>query len=63
MAAPKLRLVKVIVHPIFVVDDGETLREFPNGPTEIPASEWDRFPEKLKSDIAEVEAQLAADTN
>lgn len=55
----KLRLVKVIVHPIFVVDDGETLREFQNGPSDVPAADWPGFPEKLARDIAEVEKQLA----
>lgn len=59
MGAPKLRLVKVIVHPIFVVDDGETLEEFRNAPSEIPASEWPGFPDRLKRDIAEAEKQLA----
>lgn len=57
----RLRLVKVIVHPIFVVDDGETISEFENRPSAIPASEWDAFPEKLKADIAEVESQLNAE--
>lgn len=58
---PKLRLIKVIVHPIFVVDDGENLTEFENGPSEIPAADWPGFPERLKQDIAEAEKQLRAD--
>lgn len=57
----KLRLVKVIVHPIFVLDDGENITEFENQPSVIPASEWPDFPERLKRDIAEAEAQLNAD--
>lgn len=54
----RLRLVKVIVHPIFVVDDGYSLSEFQNTASEIPASEWDGFPAKLKADVAEAERQL-----
>ena len=57
----RLRLVKVIVHPIFVVDDGESLNEFPNTATEVHASEWDAFPARLVRDIAEAEAQLNAE--
>lgn len=54
----KLRLIKVLVHPIFVVDDGESLTEFPNTPSEVPASEWDAFPGKLKADTAEAEKAI-----
>jgi hypothetical protein len=54
----RLRLVKVVVHPIFVVDDGESLTEFQNTPSEIPASEWDGFSERLKADIATAETAL-----
>lgn len=54
----KLRLLKVLVHPIFVVDDGETLDEFPNQPSEIPAAEWDEFPARLRADVAEAEQRL-----
>jgi hypothetical protein len=57
----RLRLVKVVVHPIFVVDDGESLSEFPNAATEIPAAEWPDFPARLERDIAEAEAQLNAE--
>lgn len=53
-----LRLVKVIVHPIFVVDDGETLTEFANTASEIPAADWPDFPGRLLRDIAEAEAKL-----
>lgn len=57
----KLRLVKVIVHPIFVVDDGEQLTEFENTASTIPAVEWPDFPARLQADIAEAEAQLNAE--
>lgn len=54
----KLRLVKVVVHPILVVDDGDSLTEFDNQPSVLPASEWAEFPAKLAADIAEVEKAL-----
>lgn len=60
---PKLRMLKVIVHPILVIDDGKTLREFANQPSVIPANEWEDFPERLKADIAAIERQLANDEN
>ncbi len=39
----KLRLLKVIVQPVFVLDDGETLIEQAGQPVEVPASEWPTF--------------------
>ena len=59
----RLRLVKVVVHPILVVDDGETLTEFRNQPSEVPAAQWPQFPERLKRDIAEAEAQINAESS
>ena len=56
--AKRLRLIKVIVHPIFVVDDGTSLAEFPNSPSEIPAAEWPDFPARLAADIAATEQAL-----
>jgi hypothetical protein len=40
----KLRLLKVIVQPVFVVDDGETLTERITEPVVVPASEWPTYP-------------------
>lgn len=39
----KLRLLKVLVQPVFVADDGETLTEIPTQPVEVPAAEWPSF--------------------
>lgn len=49
---PTLRLVKVIVQPIIVLDDGQTLTEVEQPPVTIPADEWptyssERFPREL----------------
>lgn len=48
----KLRLVKVIVQPVFVVDDGENLAEVAHPAVTVPAEEWSdysdrRFPREL----------------
>jgi hypothetical protein len=39
----KLRLVKVICQPVFVLDDGETLTEHAAEPMVVPASEWPSY--------------------
>jgi len=45
----RLRLVKVLVQPVFVLDDGENVTEIDHQPIVIPAAEWptysnERFP-------------------
>ena len=39
----QLRLLKVIVQPVFVVDDGEHLTEQLAQPVEVSPSEWPTF--------------------
>lgn len=39
----KLRLLKVIVQPVFVVDDGESLTEQPVQPVSVSPEEWPTF--------------------
>lgn len=39
----RVRLVKVIVQPVVVVDDGETLTEHVADPLVVPAKEWGAF--------------------
>lgn len=55
----RLRLVKVLVQPVFVADDGESITEIEHPPMAIPAAEWPtysggRFPREM----AQYEAQL-----
>lgn len=50
----KLRLVKVHVQPVFVLDDGNSITEVEHAPVTIPASEWptysgERFPAEVKA--------------
>lgn len=42
----KLRLLKVIVQPVFLVDDGSELTEMEHPPIVIPASEWNDYSSK-----------------
>lgn len=39
----KLRLLKVICQPVFIVDDGDALAELPAQPVDVPAAEWPTF--------------------
>ena len=50
----RLRLVKVLVQPVFVLDDGESIVELEHPATAIPASEWptyssERFPAEVQA--------------
>jgi hypothetical protein len=39
----RLRLLKVLVQPIFVIDDGETLVERAADTVVVPAAEWPTY--------------------
>lgn len=55
----KLRLVKVVVQPHFVLDDGENLAEQMAQPVEVAAKDWPAFSaERFPAMVAELEAQL-----
>lgn len=58
----RLRLLKVLVQPVFVVDDGDSLTERPGNPVEVPASQWRAFGAGSFSpeDIAALQAQIDA---
>jgi hypothetical protein len=43
MSAPRLRLLKVIVQPVFAVDDGESLSEQAAQPIVVQAAEWPTY--------------------
>lgn len=56
----KLRLVKVLVQPVLVEDDGENLTEKTVQPITVPASEWDAYPKKMAEELKRTEAELNA---
>jgi hypothetical protein len=55
----KLRLVKVVVQPVFVLDDGENIIEVEHQPTVIPANEWPTYSsERFPREVAEWQQRL-----
>lgn len=65
MPAPKIRLVKVHLQPVFVLDDGKNVTEVEHPPITIPASEWDtysseRFPTEVDAWQRQLDAEYAA---
>jgi hypothetical protein len=54
-----LRLLKVVVQPVFVWDDGDTLREVQVDPVQVAPADWPDYPAKLAEQTAEQEAILA----
>lgn len=58
----KLRLLKVIVQPVFVVDDGQQLVEQAADPVVVSPAEWPTFATTAFVDgMEELQAQLEAD--
>lgn len=61
---PKLRLIKVLVQPVFVLDHGDRIEEVEHQPVMIPADEWptysgERFPRELKAWQKQIDAEHA----
>jgi hypothetical protein len=56
---PKLRLVKVLVQPVLVLDDGQTIEEVDHPAVVIPADEWPTYSsERFPREIEEWQARL-----
>ena len=54
-----LRLVKVLVQPMCVWDDGESLSEVTTPPVSVPASEWENY--TLAAHLDDINQQLGMD--
>lgn len=55
----RLRLVKVIVQPVFVLDDGDTIQEVEHDPIAIPAADWPAYSnERFPAEVAAWEARI-----
>lgn len=59
---PKLRLVKVHVQPVFILDHGDRIEELDHPPVTIPADEWpaysaERFPAEVKAWQKQIDAE------
>ena len=64
---PELRLVKVVVQPVFILDHGTHVSEVDHPPVVIPADEWstyssERFPREVKAWQERIDAEEAAAT-
>ena len=58
----RLRLIKVIVQPVFVLDDGENIAEVEHAAVVIPASEWPTYSaERFPREVATWQARIDAD--
>jgi hypothetical protein len=56
---PKLRLVKVLVQPVLVLDDGKKIEEIDHPAVVIPADEWPTYSsERFPREIEEWQARL-----
>ena len=63
---PKLRLVKVIVQPVFVLDHGDRIDEVEQPAITIPAADWptysgERFPAEVKAWQERIDAEHATE--
>jgi hypothetical protein len=59
--APRLRLVKVIVQPVFVLDYATHLQDVVEAPKEIAAEAWPTYSgEQFPRELAEAQAALDA---
>lgn len=58
----RVRLVKVIVQPVVVIDDGESLTEVDHPAIAIPAEDWHTYSsERFAAEMREWEARLNAE--
>lgn len=54
----RLRLLKVIVQPVLVMDDGETLTEIPAQAVTVAVADLDALPGRLRDELKLAEIQL-----
>ena len=59
----RLRLLRLVVQPTYVLDDGEHLIEQTGEPFVVQPSEVAAFSEKWASDFAELSRRLQADSD
>ncbi len=56
---PKLRLLKVVVQPVMVVDDGESLQEVAVDPITVTPTEWPTYAEgRFQEQVKALQEQL-----
>lgn len=58
-----LRLVKVVIQPILVWDDGDSLREVQAQPVEVAPAEWPDYPAALAEQVDAAPNPFAVEAN
>lgn len=58
MAGPRLRLVKLVVTPVFVLDDGESLREQVGQQFNVAPGDLAGFPARFEADLLKAQDQM-----
>jgi hypothetical protein len=57
---PELRLLKVVVQPVVVIDDGVNLQEYAVDPITVNPTEWASYPAgRFQEQLKELQDQLA----
>lgn len=57
----RIRLVKVVVQPVFMIDDGVNITEVEQPPVAIPAAEWPTYSnERFPREVAEWQERINA---
>jgi hypothetical protein len=60
---PKLKLLKIVIQPVFVDVAADELAEYPIEPITVPAAEWQTFVDRGLTDAESVvEQHIAAQT-
>lgn len=55
----RIRLIKVVVQPVFVVDDGEHITEIEHPAIMIPAADWPKYSnERFPVEVAEWQERI-----
>jgi hypothetical protein len=62
MSHIRARLLRVALQPVFVIDDGENLREVPGNTVQVPGADWRAFVENAfgDDDLDQVRVEYAA---
>lgn len=59
---PTIRLVKVLVQPVFMLDHGDRLEEVEHAAVTLPAEDWPEYSgRRFPTEVAEWQARLDAE--
>jgi hypothetical protein len=59
---PTIRLVKVLVQPVFILDHGDRIEEVEHSAVTLPAEDWPEYSgRRFPAEVAEWQARLDAE--